>query len=386
MGEWYVRRNGRISGPITEDKIRELAASGQISNETQVRADVDGPWVQASAVEGLLDAASSLSSQPILAGNSTDVAAHEDGTNDVQDPDVQSGDVQSGDAGDMKAGSAGSTRMQHAADVATQSPSASETLTSGEENISVNPYQPASLLAEEQLALPVHPAQGLKTTRTGLLTCYYGICLVLLSGIGVFVIGLGIAGFLAQSSSILPVGVVLVALAGLGSLVGGLAFLVGQVLCLTVPVASGGRRYLKITLSMHVIWLVLSVGLPALAGVAGGLGGMNLLGGEILSGLQLLPQVVGVVFFLRFLKQLALYLGNLELASAASSVQWWVIGLAVLSVVSPPMAFVLTMSGVFSSWFLGAALLVTALVALITFIRFANLIVRLARAIPKEVS
>lgn len=386
MGEWYVRRNGRISGPITEDEIRELAASGQISNETQVRADVDGPWVQASAVEGLLDAASSLSSQPILAGNSTDVAAHEDGTNDVQDPDVQSGDVQSGDAGDMKAGSAGSTRMQHAADVATQSPSASETLTSGEENISVNPYQPASLLAEEQLALPVHPAQGLKTTRTGLLTCYYGICLVLLSGIGVFVIGLGIAGFLAQSSSILPVGVVLVALAGLGSLVGGLAFLVGQVLCLTVPVASGGRRYLKITLSMHVIWLVLSVGLPALAGVAGGLGGMNLLGGEILSGLQLLPQVVGVVFFLRFLKQLALYLGNLELASAASSVQWWVIGLAVLSVVVPPFVFFLTMSGVFSSGFLGVALLVTALVALITFIRFANLIVRLARAIPKEVS
>ena len=386
MGEWYVRRNGRISGPITEDKIRELAASGQISNENQVRADVDGPWVQASAVEGLLDAASSLSSQPILAGNSTDVAAHEDGTNDVQDPDVQSGDAQSGDARDMKAGSAGSTRMQHAADVATQSPSASETLTSGEENISVNPYQPASLLAEEQVALPVHPAQGLKTTRTGLLTCYYGICLVLLSGIGVFVIGLGAAGFLAQSSSILSVGVVLVALAGLGSLVGGLAFLVGQVLCLTVPVASGGRRYLKITLSMHVIWLVLSVGLPALAGVAGGLGGMNLLRGEILSGLQLLPQVVGVVFFLRFLKKLALYLGNLELASAASSVQWWVIGLAVLSVVVPPIVFVLTMSGVFSSGFLGAALLVTALVALITFIRFANLIVRLARAIPKEVS
>jgi hypothetical protein len=381
VGEWYVRRNGRISGPITEDKIRELAASGQISNETQVRADVDGPWIQASAVEGLLDAASSISSQPTLAGNSTDVAAHEDGTNDVQDPDAQSGDAR-----DMKAGSVENTRMQDAADVATQSPSASETLTSGEENISVNPYQPASLLAEEQVALPVHPAQGLKTTRTGLLTCYYGICLVLLSGIGVFVIGLGAAGFLAQSSSILTVGVVLVALAGLGSLVGGLAFLVGQVLCLTVPVASGGRRYLKITLSMHVIWLVLSVGLPALAGVAGGLGGMNLLGGEILSGLQLLPQVVGVVFFLRFLKQLALYLGNLELVSAASSVQWWVIGLAVLSVVFPPMVFVLTMSGVFISWFLGVALLVTALVALITFIRFANLILRVARAIPKEVS
>lgn len=379
--EWYLRRNGRISGPITEDEIRELEASGQISNETQVRADVDGPWVQASAVEGLLDEASSIPSQPILAGKSTDVAAQEDGTNDVQDPDAQNADSR-----DMKAGSAGSRRTQHAADVATQSPSTSETLTSGEENISGNPYQPASLLAEEQVALPVHAEQGLKTTRTGLLTCYYGICLVLLSGIGVFVIGLGSAGFLAQSSSILPAGVVLVALAGLGSLVGGLAFLVGQVLCLTVPVASGGRRYLKITLSMHVIWLVLSVGLPALAGVAEGLGRMNLLGGEILSGLPLLAQVVGGVFFLRFLKQLALYLGNLELASAASSVQWWVIGLAVLSVVFPPIVFVLATSGVFSSWFLGVALLVTALVALITFIRFANLILRVARAIPKEVS
>ena len=401
MGEWYVRRNGRISGPITEDKIRELAASGQISNETQVRADVDGPWVQASAVEGLLDAASSIPSQPILAGNSTDVAAQEDGTNDVQDTDAQNADAQnadaqiadaqnadaqSADARDMKAGSAGSRRTQHAADLATQSPSTSETLTPGEENISGNPYQPASLLAEEQVALPVHAEQGLKTTRTGLLTCYYGICLVLLSGIGVFVIGMGAAGFLAQNSSILPVGIVVVALAGLGSLVGGLAFLVGQVLCLTVPVASGGRRYLKITLSMHVIWLVLSVGLPALADVAEGLGGMNLLGGDILSGLPLLAQVVGVVFFLLFLKQLALYLGSLELASAASTVQWWVIGLAVLSVVFPPMVFALTMSGVVSSWFLGVALLVTALVALITFIRFANLIVRVARAIPKEVS
>ena len=92
------------------------------------------------------------------------------------------------------------------------------------------------------------------------------------------------------------------------------------------------------------------------------------------------------MFFLRFLKQLALYLGNLELASAASSVQWWVIGLAVLSVVFPPIVFVLATSGVFSSWFLGVALLVTALVALITFIRFTNLILRVARAIPKEVS
>jgi hypothetical protein len=45
---------------------------------------------------------------------------------------------------------------------------------------------------------------------------------------------------------------------------------------------------------------------------------------------------------------------------------------------------VLTMSGIFRSWIYIAALVITFLVMLITVIRCASLIVRIARAIPKH--
>jgi hypothetical protein len=315
--------------------------------------------VQASTIEGLFDAASSTPSQPHLAVNSTDVVAN--------------------DVGGMKGESGEGTRTTNEDGTATDGALKLEASTLGAEIISGNPYQPAAVLGEEQAALPVLVEQGLKTTRAGLLTCYYGICLVLLALIGGFVIAL-----VMQGNSMLSMGLVLAALAGLCSFVGGILVLVGQVVCLAVPVASGCRWHLKLVLSMHVMWLVFAFGVPIFVEAIGPLGGMDLLAGEIFTILNLLPEVVGLVLFLIFLKRLALYLGDLDLVSAASSVMWWVIGLAILFLVFPPIVFVVAMSGLFGAWLFVPALLVTALVTLITFIRFAKLIVRVAHAIPKE--
>jgi TM2 domain-containing membrane protein YozV len=50
---WYVRRKGRVLGPATSPQLKNLATSGKITRDTEVRLGEDGEWVAASSVQGL---------------------------------------------------------------------------------------------------------------------------------------------------------------------------------------------------------------------------------------------------------------------------------------------------------------------------------------------
>lgn len=50
---WYVKHKGRVVGPASSAQLKQLASSGKISRETEVRLGEDGEWVSASSVQGL---------------------------------------------------------------------------------------------------------------------------------------------------------------------------------------------------------------------------------------------------------------------------------------------------------------------------------------------
>ena len=53
--DWYCRAMGKEIGPLSRSALQELAASGFLAPGVPVRQGIDGPWVPASEVKGLLD-------------------------------------------------------------------------------------------------------------------------------------------------------------------------------------------------------------------------------------------------------------------------------------------------------------------------------------------
>jgi TM2 domain-containing membrane protein YozV len=50
---WFLQHNGKTHGPLTSVQLKQLAASGKINRDTQVRMNDDGQWTQAAKVRGL---------------------------------------------------------------------------------------------------------------------------------------------------------------------------------------------------------------------------------------------------------------------------------------------------------------------------------------------
>ena len=53
LNAWYYRLMGDVVGPVTSKSLRELAKSGGIDFDTQVRKGTDGDWVSAASIKGL---------------------------------------------------------------------------------------------------------------------------------------------------------------------------------------------------------------------------------------------------------------------------------------------------------------------------------------------
>lgn len=53
QAEWYYEVMGEVIGPILPDKLKELAESGTVVPETNIRCGLDGEWTPAAAVRGL---------------------------------------------------------------------------------------------------------------------------------------------------------------------------------------------------------------------------------------------------------------------------------------------------------------------------------------------
>ncbi|QDT28127.1 hypothetical protein Enr10x_34660 [Gimesia panareensis] len=54
MTNWYVKRGNEIAGPLTQERVKELAAQGKIQATDLVRKGEDGSFIEASQIPGLL--------------------------------------------------------------------------------------------------------------------------------------------------------------------------------------------------------------------------------------------------------------------------------------------------------------------------------------------
>lgn len=346
MGQdWLVKDGEENLGPFSNVEFKQLAVDGKVRPETEVRLGLEGHWVRAGSVEGLLSEVVREFEEPI-ADQSVQLVSSSDSRHSI------SGGANTADESDNPVALARTT------------------------NSADNPYQPTVLSEEEHVVLRESGDGGLRVTRVGLLTCYYSICVLLICGISTVVLPMLLGRMTSPNSSILSIGILLMGLAFVW-LGGGLAFVVGQVMCLFCPRDSGAKGYVKGALSMHLVWLLLTV-----------LGGVGLLGdvsSVFVLGFATLTQLsitVGGICFLLFLKKFALFMGQFDLASTASSVIKMSIVL-VLGALVYPYGILFVMAGGGISWMILAGTLVFMLIGLIVFIRSANLMVRLARAIPR---
>jgi hypothetical protein len=172
-------------------------------------------------------------------------------------------------------------------------------------------------------------------------------------------------------------------------LIGGIAFLVGQVLCLAVPIDSGARGLMKVVFSLHIVSLVLAFnGVGFFEFTWFELGDRfreEMLAKVLFSVLQMSLSVVGFVCFMAGLKKLALYLEQSDLASAATAVRQLGIALGgILLSALVGFSLVSGVAGVAGEWAVVAVGMMTGITALIALGRFSSLLVRLGRAIAKH--
>jgi len=65
MSKFYVSRNQQKFGPYTSEQLRQLAASGQITQDEMVSQEGGSQWVAASCIRGLFSTVQVLPASPI---------------------------------------------------------------------------------------------------------------------------------------------------------------------------------------------------------------------------------------------------------------------------------------------------------------------------------
>jgi hypothetical protein len=63
-GQWFLRREDKVLGPVDSAKLKSLATSGQINESTQVAQQATGPWVNAGTIRGLFTATAPAATSP----------------------------------------------------------------------------------------------------------------------------------------------------------------------------------------------------------------------------------------------------------------------------------------------------------------------------------
>ncbi len=195
---------------------------------------------------------------------------------------------------------------------------------------------------------------GWRKVRLGLGTMYYCIVTILVMVI-LMVIGalaFGAMGGFQQNAEPPVIAMILFLLAMLVVICAGIGILIGQALCTSVPQHSGARGY--------AVGSIVCVALNFILSFIGGATGI-----EALSGVAGLISLTGNILFILFIRQSATYLGNLDLASSASSflifavsmfVGFIVVGVA--AALAPPIAAIL-----------GIAIFIAAIVMFVWYLR-----------------
>jgi hypothetical protein len=195
----------------------------------------------------------------------------------------------------------------------------------------------------------------LRRTGLGLSFVYFGIVLVLLSVIlSFFVITIGNAAY----------GVILQG----GVLVGYLLMLIGPMLCLSVPAETGAKGYIVGSVILQLLNICLTLGSAALGAGSAIPSWVGLGGGA--------TAMFGSILFVLFMRQLALFIGRDDLAKHANIVL--ILGLVLIaSAIGAAVAATFLPSGIM-------LVIVVAIVGLALFLKYANLINALRKALRKR--
>lgn len=51
--DWFVRRSGKVAGPFSSSKLKDLIANGQVNESDEVSQSSEGPWQVASKLKGI---------------------------------------------------------------------------------------------------------------------------------------------------------------------------------------------------------------------------------------------------------------------------------------------------------------------------------------------
>lgn len=235
----------------------------------------------------------------------------------------------------------------------------------------MQPQEPVNPYASPQVEMAVEQADdrslldlsGMRTTGIGLSLVYYGIVLLLLT----LILSIPITFVIGPTEN---VGLVLIGF-GAMTFIAGVMMFVGQIVCLAVPVQTGARAYIIVTVLLQVggfLQALLQVIEQYAPQVQVPLPLMLLL--NLLSALS-------IVFFVLFLRELSLSIRRNDLARRAITIL--ILGavvfvFAIVWIFGPMIAafyttLVPTGPG---AWLLGGPLL--AIGALICFVMYANLI------------
>ncbi len=246
-----------------------------------------------------------------------------------------------------------------------------------------NPY--ASPMSTEMNPVAVQwlgtPSPSLLKVARGLGLIYSGICLALLSVIGGSVLVFVVGAATRSPEAVAMIGILMM----IGVIVAWIMNIVGTLLCTATPEESGAQGMIYASAAAMGISLLMQIGLtfkvlPQGANV-----------------FQSVAAIISGITFLVFLKRLGQFIGRLDLAGKAQSILNWCIGLFVAMIA----VLVFIVSSVGMGFFRAAAggqearlgdaaagagvgfilLGVIGIAALITFIRYANLLTCLRKAI-----
>ena len=177
-------------------------------------------------------------------------------------------------------------------------------------NEPVNPYaSPQADITQVPLAQgTLADLPGLRTTGIGLSLVYYGIIIILLAAIGMFVRlflfrGALLAGFITFTLIV-----------GIAVLVGSLTMFAGQIACLAVPSQTGAKAYVLTAVVLQIASITQSF-LPMVEQVV-----PNLKLPQPVTILLNSLGVISVVFFVLFMWRLSKFLRRRDLASKARNV------------------------------------------------------------------
>jgi hypothetical protein len=222
------------------------------------------------------------------------------------------------------------------------------------------PQAELTLAPGERWAREMSPS--LRRTGLGLALVYYGIILMLLSSIAMFVLpfvlwqGGGLHAMGTANTAVL--------IAGLGLVLASILIFVGPLVCLAVPADTGAKRFLIGSVVFQMANVAYAIGgrfAPRLATPVVGIA-LAMLG------------LVGFVLFVLFMKRLSEYIGRRDLAARARNV---LIGLGI----TIALGTLVVLRPLRGSSDLGLLVIPLLIAVIVVFVMYANLVNWLRKAL-----